>query len=104
MAEEWVVGNVSKSSWLLVDDANWVDLIRRGFAAERTIWFYKMDLDPAIRPPKGWRSIDYLLATEVLRGQLAGLPRVRSAYENSEVVAVFGEGPQRVEVRAVVHR
>jgi hypothetical protein len=100
-AEAWMRAYATHDAWLLVDDSMWVDLVRAGFSPERTIWFYKLDLDPGIRPPLGWRSIRYLVVTQVMRNGLEELPSVRAAYDHSVLVASFGEGTQRVEIRMV---
>jgi hypothetical protein len=100
-AEAWVTEHVPRDAWLIVDDAFWVNLVRAGFEPSRTVWVYKLDLDPAIRPPHGWRSIDYLIVTQVERNVFHMLPKARSAYEHSTVVATYGEGTRLVEVRKV---
>jgi hypothetical protein len=99
--ETWMRAHAARDAWLLVDDAMWVDLVRAGFSPERTVWFYKLDLDPGIRPPLGWRSIRYLVVTQVMRNGLADLPSVRAAHNHSTLVASFGEGTQRIEIRMV---
>jgi hypothetical protein len=98
-AEAWMRAHAARDAWLLVDDAMWVDLVRAGFSSERTVWFYKLDLDPGIRPPLGWRSIRYLVVTQVMRNGLQDLPSVRAAHDHSDLVASFGEGTQRIEIR-----
>jgi len=98
-AEAWMRAHAPRDAWLLVDDAMWVDLVRAGFSPRRTVWFYKLDLDPGIRPPLGWRSIRYVVVTQVMRNGLADLPSVRAAHNNSTLVTSFGEGTQRVEIR-----
>lgn len=100
-AEAWMRTHAAHDAWLLVDDSMWVDLVRAGFSSERTIWFYKLDLDPGIHPPLGWRSIRYLVVTQVMRNDLQELPSVRAAHDHSALVASFGAGTQRVEIRMV---
>ncbi len=75
--------------------------VRAGFSPQRTVWFYKLDLDPGIRPRLGWRSIRDVVITLVMRNGLQDLPSVRAAHDHSAVVASFGEGTQRVEIRVV---
>jgi hypothetical protein len=98
-AQAWMEAHAPRNAWLLVDDAMWVDLVRAGFSPERTVWFYKLDLDPGVRPPLGWRSIRYVVVTQVMRNGLADLSAVRAAHNNSAPVTSFGEGTQRVEIR-----
>jgi len=112
-ATGWIDRNVSHDSRLLVDDTMWVDLVERGFNRDLgVVWFYKLDfsanLDPSVaeRLPDGWRHFDYVVSTPVMQAGLTDLPRgldeVRQALANSETVAVFGGGRERVEVRRVV--
>ena len=78
---------------MLVDDNIWTDLVRRGFDPN-PVWFYKLDLDPAIRAKyrNGWRDFDYIVLSEYTKTTLGDLPMVREAIEHSEVVASFGGG------------
>jgi hypothetical protein len=112
-ATRWIDRNVSHDSRLLVDDTMWVDLVERGFSRDLgVVWFYKLDfsanLDPSVaeRLPDGWLHFDYVVSTPVMQAGLADLPRglgeVRKALDNSETVATFGSGMNRVEVRRVV--
>ena len=86
---------------LLVDDALWVDLVERGYPPGQVIWFYKLDTDRDIqgRYPRGWREFDYLVSTATLRSFPDNLPQAREAQRRSRVVASFGRGTQRVEIR-----
>ena len=88
---------------LLVDDALWVDLVERGYPPGQVIWFYKLDTDRDVqsRYPRGWREFDYLVSTATLRSFPDGLPQAREAQRHSSVVATFGRGAQRVEIRKV---
>jgi hypothetical protein len=72
----------------------------------RALWFYKLDTDPAVRAelPGGWRDVDYVVATDQLRNAIAGDPTLResaAALKESDLVAVFGDGEGRVEIRRV---
>jgi Dolichyl-phosphate-mannose-protein mannosyltransferase len=102
-AEAWIAANVPHQARLLVDDALWVDLVERGYPAGQVIWFYKLDTDRDIqgRYPRGWREFDYLVSTATLRGFPDSLPQAREAQRRSRVVASFGRGGQRVEIRKV---
>ncbi|KUJ70683.1 glycosyltransferase [Streptomyces albus subsp. albus] len=87
---------------VLVDDALWLDLVHAGFTPRTgAIWFYKADLDPAVARtlPHGWRDIDYVIASPTVRRDAVRLPVVRDALAHSAPVAVFGRGPDRVEIR-----
>lgn len=104
-AAEWVDRRVRRDRRVVVDDSLWVDLVRGGFEPRapqrRVIWFYKVDLDPAVQIRGGWRGIDYVVLGQVSPDTLAELPTVRAALAHSRVVASFGEGPDVVTVRQV---
>ena len=75
------------------------------------VWFYKTDftnnLDPsqARALPHGYRDLTWVVSSPVLRAALAqspqGLQNARLALRYSRVVATFGSGYQRLEVRRV---
>jgi len=102
-AEAWIAANVAHQARLLVDDALWVDLVERGYRPGQVIWFYKLDTDRDVRGryPRGWREFDYLVSTATLRSFPDSLPQAREAQRRSRVVATFGRGTQRVEIRKV---
>ncbi len=95
--------NAPADSRMLVDDAMWVDLVRAGFERENVVWYYKADTDSDVQElaPDGWRDYDYVITTDSMRTFPTEFPTVRQAIENSAVVASFGEGAQKVEVRLV---
>ncbi|WSF37175.1 phospholipid carrier-dependent glycosyltransferase [Streptomyces sp. NBC_01351] len=87
---------------VLLDDALWLDAVHHGFEPGLgAIWFYKADLDPAVTKtlPGGWRDIDYVVSSPTVRRDARDLPNVKAALEHSTVVAVFGEGEDRIEIR-----
>ncbi|NUR59511.1 MAG: phospholipid carrier-dependent glycosyltransferase [Catenulispora sp.] len=89
---------------IVVDDAMWPDLADQGFQPGLgVIWFYKVDLDPAVTRtlPRGWRDIDYVVSTTVIRQDPNGLPTVRQAMEHSATVATFGSADQRIDILKV---
>ncbi len=90
-------------SHILVDDALWLDLVIDGSQpGTGAIWFYNLDLDPGFYLPRGWRDLDYVVSTPIMRQALSrGLPEVRAALEHSAVLATFGTGADRIEIRAV---
>ncbi|GLF93108.1 ArnT family glycosyltransferase [Streptomyces yaizuensis] len=106
-AAAWLEREVADpgSTRVLVDDALWLDLVHDGFApGTGAIWFYKADLDPAVTKtlPRGWRDIDYVVSSPTVRRDSVDLPRVKAALQHSRPVAVFGTGPDRIEIRRVV--
>src|SRR4051812_2748768 len=106
-AEAWIAANVPSSSIVLADDVTWVALVDgRVVPRDRALWFYKLDTDPAVRDtlPGGWRDVDYVVATDQLRNAIAGDPTLReaaAALKESQLVATFGGGDGRVEIRKV---
>jgi hypothetical protein len=102
-AEAWIASNLPRKARLLVDDALWVDLVERGYRPGQVIWFYKLDTDRDIqgRYPRGWREFDYLVSTVALRSFPESLPQAHEAQRRSKVVASFGRGTERVEIRKV---
>jgi 4-amino-4-deoxy-L-arabinose transferase-like glycosyltransferase len=112
-ARAWVIDNVDPRARVLVDDTLFVDLAEAGFEPGLgVVWFYKLsfstNLDPSVTEalPGGYRVFDYVVSTPVVRSAVdddpAGLDQVRLAVEHSEVVATFGTGDARVEVRRLV--
>jgi Dolichyl-phosphate-mannose-protein mannosyltransferase len=97
----YVLAHVPRGSVLLVDDNLWTDLVRHGFNPN-PVWFYKLDLDPAIRTKfrNGWRDIDYVVLGRLPPSTLDDLPLVAAAIRHSEVVASFGDGD--IAVRRVI--
>ncbi|GGM99464.1 4-amino-4-deoxy-L-arabinose transferase-like glycosyltransferase [Actinoplanes campanulatus] len=90
-------------STVVVDDVLWLDCVEAGFPEQQVIWFYKLDLDPAVaaRLPNGWRDVDYLVSTPALRQDPSALPGVRSLLTNSTVEASFGPPDGRIEIRRI---
>jgi hypothetical protein len=88
---------------IVVDDVLWLDCVRAGYRPDRVIWFYKLDLDPAVakRLPDGWRDVDYIVSTPALRQDPNALPTVSALLKHSSVVASFGPDGGRIEIRRV---
>ena len=111
-AVAWVRGNLDpKRTRVLVDGSMWLDLVRMGFGfspgagADRTpvantVWFYKLDFDPEVQHglPGGYRAIDYVVSTDVMRASLSVAPETRAAVSGATIVASFGDGTARVDV------
>jgi hypothetical protein len=88
---------------VMVDDGIWLDLVRAGYQpGEGAIWFYKLDLDPAVRLDNGWRDLDYVVSSPIVRESMSDLENVTAAMESSVVVQTFGTGEERIEIRKVV--
>jgi 4-amino-4-deoxy-L-arabinose transferase-like glycosyltransferase len=102
-AVAYALAHIPERSILLTDDNLWTDLVRHGFDPN-PIWFYKLDLDPAIRGKyrNGWRDIDYVVIGYVPPIILQDLPLVTAAIKHSDLVARFGSGETEVTIRKVV--
>ncbi|NUO40961.1 MAG: phospholipid carrier-dependent glycosyltransferase [Streptomyces sp.] len=105
-AAKWLATEVAEpeKTRVLVDDALWLDLVHSGYRPGLgAIWFYKADLDPAVTKtmPRGWRDLDYVVASPTVRRDAVDLPNVRAAVQHSTPVAVFGTGADRIEIRQV---
>jgi hypothetical protein len=100
-AMDYAVAHIPRGSILLVDDNLWTDLVRRGFNPN-PIWFYKLDLDPAVRArlKNGWRDIDYVILGRLTPATLNDLPLVAAATRHSTVEANFGNG--EIMIRRVI--
>src|SRR5262249_26930825 len=92
--------HANRDSTILVDDTIWTDLVDRGFARQRTVWFYKLDLDPAVRIP--WQRFDYIVRSNILAGNLDRLPKTRQVYDHSRLVVRFTSNDETNEIRRVV--
>ncbi|GAA2432768.1 ArnT family glycosyltransferase [Streptomyces macrosporus] len=89
---------------IVVDDTLWLDAVRGGAEPGLgAIWFYKVDLDPAVTRalPRGHRDLDYIVSSPIVRTDRNHLPIVRAALRDSTVVEVFGSGDDRIEIRRI---
>jgi hypothetical protein len=88
---------------VVTDDVLWLDLVRAGYQRGRVLWFYKVDLDPAVSAtlPHGWRDVDVIVSTPALRQDPNDLPTIRALLAHSTAVATFGVGDGRIEIRRV---
>jgi hypothetical protein len=107
-AEDWIVDHVPGDRHLIVSDALWVDLVRRKFPANNVVWYDRLELDPAVgavsqsRVSEKWRGYDVVVATAFTRTHADAVPQTQAAVAASQVVAQFGEGAARIEVRRIV--
>lgn len=102
-AERWIEQHVPRTSPLLVDNTMWLDLVRDGFSQKNVVWYYKLDQDPGVGAEfrRGWRDFDYIVSTEILRTTNYNVPSVKAALAHSRVVARFGVGQKRIEIRRI---
>ena len=113
-ADAWLLQHVGKGQRLMVDSNFWIYLIEHGFNADpvsggfysRTVVFnWPLDYDPAVKRafPDGWRDFDYIVATDGIRANTTQTPNTEQALDHSFVVASFGTGIDRVEIREISH-
>jgi cellulose synthase/poly-beta-1,6-N-acetylglucosamine synthase-like glycosyltransferase len=111
-AERWLLQNVGHDQRLIVTDEFWVYLIthgfdshrmRGGFSSRTVISYWPLDKDPAVKRyfPHGWRDFDYIVSTQDMRNTAIYTPNTAQALQRSRVVARFGSGGPRIEVRAI---
>jgi hypothetical protein len=92
-AKSWVTEHLPRDAVIVTDNTMWIDLIQDGYRRVDVIWFYKLDLDPAVRRdhPGGWRAVDYVVESGIVGATDHDLPDVRRAIAHGTVVADFGE-------------
>ena len=111
-AERWLVDNIGHDKRLIVGDEFWIHLVqhgfdqspvRGGFFSRTVVVYWPLDYDPAVKQrfPGGWRDFDYVVSTEAVRSTTEQTPTTLEALEHSHVIAQFGRGAQRIEVRAI---
>jgi 4-amino-4-deoxy-L-arabinose transferase-like glycosyltransferase len=112
-AEAWLLANVGPEQPIIVTDDFWIYLIEHGFDSRtapgglnsRTVVSYwPLDYDPAVKRlfPDGWRDFDYIVSTGAMRVTATYTPNTAEALQHSRLVARFGSGGERIEVRAIV--
>ncbi|WP_131771183.1 4-amino-4-deoxy-L-arabinose transferase [Candidatus Protofrankia californiensis] len=101
-AARWYIENVPDGHTVVTDDNIWTDLELAGKKPE-PIWFYKLDLDPAVRGKlkNGWQDIDYFILGELTPTTLNDLPLVAEGLRHSVVVKSFGDNGQ-ITIRKVI--
>ena len=104
-AEAWLTRHVSRRATILTDDVIWTDLVDRGFGRHRVVWFYKLDLDPAVRYRfrAGYRDFRYIVVSNLMRGiALQGIvPQTAAAIRHSRTVQTFAAYGERIEIRRI---
>ena len=103
-ADQWIVQNVPTNRRLIVDDALWVDLVEAGMSTNRLVGYttFDADTDVGVQPQGGWQDYDVVVSVESVRALPNRYPEVRAALRSSVVLAVFGVGEDRVEVRKIL--
>ncbi|AEH11648.1 MULTISPECIES: glycosyltransferase family 39 protein [Protofrankia] len=101
-AARWYIENIPDGNIVVTDDNIWTDLELAGKKPE-PIWFYKLDLDPAVREKlkNGWQDVDYFILGDLTPVTLNDLPMVAEGLRNSIVVKSFGAHGE-IAVRKVI--
>jgi hypothetical protein len=101
-ANQYLVQNMPTDGRLIVDDALWVDLVA-AMSTSRVARYttFDGDADVGVRPPAVWRDYDVLVSVGSPRTFSDRHPEVHAALRSSVVLAVFGAGEDRVEVRRI---
>lgn len=106
-ALDWLQSRVSRESYLIIDDALWVEFRRPpnglpGFP--KAHYYYKLESDPEIRDGifhGNWRNVDYLVSTPQIVNDAPKMPLVSEVLANSTPIARFITGGWPVEIRRV---
>lgn len=93
-AQAWIENNVSRDAVIVVENSIWLDLVHAGFPRENVIWYFKVDLDPAV--DETWRTVDYVSLHDYVAAD--PLPILGEMIERGTPVATFGEGIQKVTI------
>ena len=112
-AEQWLIHHIGHEQRLIVDDMFWIYLIEHGFDSHpargglnsRTVQgYWELDYDPAVQRyfPYGWREFNYVVSDNGMRVTAGLNPNTAQALQHSSLVAVFGSGGERIEVRAII--
>ncbi|RKS71308.1 hypothetical protein CLV35_3104 [Motilibacter peucedani] len=108
-ARDWLAVNVPATDTLLSDDATVLDLRADGRTAARTSSasdvpaLAQPDADGTLlsTPPARWQDLDVVVSTRALRSLASSTAYVSDSLTSSTVLASFGSGADRVEVRRV---
>jgi glycosyltransferase XagB len=111
-AQRWIVDRVGRNQRVIVSDEYYVYLIqhgfndqpvRGGFFSKTIVSYWPLDYDPAVKRvfPQGWRDFTYVVSTEAMRDSTYQTPTAAAALAHSSVVASFGRGTGRVEIRKI---
>jgi len=111
-AKAWLVAHIGHDKNLIVGDEYWIYLVehgfdhhpvRGGFLSRHVVIYWPLDYDPAVKKrfPAGWRDFDYIVSTQAVRSTLRLTPTAARALNHSRVVARFGHGDGRIEIRAI---
>ncbi len=93
-ATRWIAETVPADERVIVDDAISVDLLEAGADPGQVTGYAALDTAPR-------QDHDLVMVTETLCAFPAGHPQAAAAVRHSTVVATFGSGPTRVDIRRI---
>ena len=102
-AEAWIAANVPPRpacSSMTPSGSTWSSAATGPARSSGSTSWTPTATSPAATP-RGWREFDYLISTATLRSFPDDLPQVVETQRHSRVVATFGRGIERVEIRKV---
>lgn len=100
-AQAWLKRHVTRDTTVIADHSLWLDMVLDGHPVDNVVWYYKLDTDPGVDVPGGWRAFDLIVTTEVIRTTNYELPQIEEAMAGSALVVEFGEGVSRVAIRRI---
>jgi hypothetical protein len=112
-AEQWLVDHVGPGKRLIVTDQYWIYLIEHGyndqpmpggFFSKTVVSYWPLDYDPAVKNafPRGWHEFNYIVVNQDMLGTLKQTPSSAAAIDHSRVVASFGRGGSKVQIRQIM--
>jgi hypothetical protein len=101
---EWLIKNTKLDDNIISDNVVWMELILDGHDLDSTIWHYKFDLDSEVvdRYPEGYKQMDYVVVSPVMRATGYLVPRVEETIAHSQVIQSYGGGQAVIEIRRVI--
>jgi len=104
-AEKWLAANLPPESRVTADSSVTSDLLHAGLAVPETVDYNLICSSVGGSPFFGsWHDFDYLVSTPRTRFDSTILPPLKQALTSSIAVAIFGDGPHRIEVRQILPR
>jgi hypothetical protein len=100
-SEQWVDANLPVDARIIADSAVMADLARTGTPAWDLLDYRKLDAQRSAAVAGNWRVYDFVVSTPAMRRGVDPAGQTRVAIASSTVVASFGVGGGRVEVREV---
>ncbi|MBV9853438.1 MAG: glycosyltransferase [Streptosporangiaceae bacterium] len=112
-AENWLTQHIGHEKRIIVRDDFWIYLIEHGFDSHpvkgglnsrKVETYWPLDYDPAVQRafPHGWQDFDYIVVTQDMINTLNQTPTAAAAISHSRLLVTFGQGTNRIEIRAII--